>query len=173
MGKHAVNAETFVDKKELVQDWILLTFDIPAKEKSLRGKFLASIYALGAQIHTESVYLMPFSDEAMKWAAKLESAGHAVVWQAHQPDEKKAWEYTIKYDTGLSARCDNIEQRLKIAEDYIVAGKLVVANAMAVKTGKLLQQLSQIASGGYNPPWLMPRIELLVKEWKNIYGGDE
>ena len=163
---------TEAEVKELIQDFVLITYDIPAKAATLRNKFLKAAKAIGAEQHTDSVYLIPYSTEAMALAAELESAGHAIIWQAHQPDQKKALEIMTKYEGSLKTRCNFIEQRLVIAQEYIQAGRLGVAQIMGIKTGKLLQQLAHIAEN-FKPPWLLPKIEELVTKWKGIYEDGE
>ncbi len=154
--------------KELVQDWVLLTYDIPANKAKLRRDFLRAAHSIGAEEHTASVYLIPYSDEAMVWANELESAGHAVVWTAYQQDETKAIEITTKYSAAIKARCDYIEQRIAIAQKHMNEGKLGVAARMGIKTGKLLQQLVNIAKS-FNPTWFQARIEELYNKYKSIY----
>ena len=158
--------------KELIEDYILILYDIPATAKALRYQFLKNARAMGAEEHTASAYMLPFSEQAMELASKLNSAGHAVVFgPAHQPDKVKASEMTVKYTDAIKARCDNIDQRLDIAQSYIAAGRLEMGNKMAIKTGKLLQQLSKIVEN-YNPEWLLPRIVELTAKWKEIYGKE-
>jgi glutathione S-transferase len=159
---------TKAEVKEIIQDFILITYDIPANAKALRKSFLKAAHAIGAEAHTASVYLIPFSEEAMGWANELESAGHAIVWKAHQPDEKKALEITTKYSEAIKARCDYIEQRIAMSQDYVNEGRLKMAMKMGVKTGNLLQQLVQI-SQHFNPEWLKPRIEELFTKLKAVY----
>lgn len=155
--------------KTIVQDWILISYDIPASAKSTRRAFLKAVHALGGEMHTASVYLMPYSEEAMGWANELESAGHAVVWRAQQTDPDKAEAITAKYEAAVKARCDYIEHRLEISQDYIAAGKLKMAEKMAIRTTHLLGQVVKIAKV-FNPPWLQPRIEELYLKMKHMYG---
>lgn len=155
--------------KELIQDFVLITYDIPAKAKKLRRSFLRDAAAMGAEQYTESVYLLPYSEEALKMACELESAGHAVVWTAHMPDEKTALNINIKYEHGIKNRCMLIEQRLVIAQEYIQNGWLKRAQKMGIKTGKLLKELSVIAEN-YKPDWFTERLQELVKNWKEVHG---
>ncbi|MDZ4231067.1 MAG: hypothetical protein U1B77_04540 [Dehalococcoidales bacterium] len=158
--------------KEIVQDFVLVTFDIPAKAAALRRHFLKKAHEIGAVCHTDSVYLMPYSVQAQALANELESAGHAVIWRAHQPDQEKAIEIMAKYETAVKIRCQLIEQRLALANEYIAAGRLKLAQNMGAKTGKLLYQLAQIAEN-WDAPWLKPRLEKLVKDWKAVYSFGE
>ena len=154
--------------KEIVQDFVLITYDIPQKAAALRRHFLKAAHEVGAVCHTASVYLMPYSDKAQALANELESAGHAVIWRAHQPDQVTAGEIMAKYETAVKIRCQLIEQRLALANEHIAAGRLKLAQNMGIKTGKLLMQLAQI-SENWDAPWLPPRLEKLVAQWKGVY----
>lgn len=162
---------TKAEVKEIIQDYVLIVYDIPQDAKKLRAKFLKEAKVMGAEKQTDSSYYLPYSKKAMELANQLESAGHAVVFgPAHQPNKEKALQMTTKYHQHLQARCDYISQRLVICQEYLAQGKLGVAKRMGIKTGKLLAQLTQIAES-FSPDWLKPRIEELVAQWKEIYGG--
>lgn len=157
--------------KEIIEDYVLITYDIPAKAKQLRASFLKEAKAIGAEPDTASVYLIPYGEKAMELASKLESAGHASVWgPAHLPNKEKAMDKTVKYSDHIQIRCQVIEQRLARIQEHILAGRLGVAKKMGVKTGDLLQQLEQIRES-FNPDWFKVEIKKLVFKWKEIYGG--
>ena len=159
-----------VEVKELIQDHVLIVYDIPATAVKLRASFLQQARAAGAEKHTDSCYFMPYSEKAMALAQKLESAGHAVVWgPAHQPDKEKATEMTIRYKDGVTARCSLVEQRLVMGMTLIAQGKLGIARRMGIKTGKLLQQLIGIAET-YQPQWFMEKLQGLVLKWQEVHG---
>ena len=101
-------------------------------------------------------------------ANELESAGHAVVFSAHQHDLTKAIEINVKYSTGIKNRCKVIEQRLVIVQEYIKKGNLLRAQGMAVKTARLLEELHKI-NENYHPGWLKPKIEELLNKMKEVY----
>ena len=159
-----------METKLIQEDWVLLTYDIPAKDKKLRSEFIRDAKKLGAIPHTDSVYLMPFSEKAMQLASELAVTGHAVVWRSKQEDKQKAIEITIKYDTALEMRCVYLEQRLQIGSQHIMAGNLKMALRMGVKTGKLLRELAEI-SETYNPEWLGERIQQIMAKWKEVYSA--
>ena len=154
--------------KELIVDWILCVYDIPATEKKLRRQFIKQALEMGAEQFTESCYMLPFSEKALEMANELESAGHAVVWSAHQHDMTKAVEINVKYATGIKNRCNVISQRLVIVQEYIKAGKLLRAQGMGIKTGKLLTELVKI-NENYKPEWLKPKLEELLSKWKEVH----
>lgn len=157
--------------KEIIQEYILITYDIPAKAKALRRAFLKAAHAIGAESHTDSVYLIPYSAEAIGLANELESAGHAIIWQAYQPDEKKALEITTKYGDAIKARLDYIEQRIAMSQDYVTTGRLKMAMRMGIKTANLLQQLVKI-SHHFNPAWFQPRIAELYEKLQVMFAEE-
>lgn len=158
--------------KEIIQDYVLICYDIPASEGKLRKRFLREAHSIGAIGYTQSVYLIPYSDKAFDLANNLAAKGNAIVFRSNQANEKKALEITVKYEHHLQARCDLIAQRLVIGQEYITAGKLGMAKRVGIKTGRLLQELFTIAET-FSPVWLMPRIAELVIQWKVIYGEQE
>lgn len=153
---------------ELIQDFVLICYDLPATARTLRREFLKAAHAIGAVKHTDSVYLLPYSEKAMAWAGMLESAGHAVVWKAHQPDKGIAIEITANYDKAVQARCDYIQTRINLSQDYIEKGKLKMPIKMLGKTMRLLKEVVQIGQN-FNPPWLNSRIQNLFEQIKTIY----
>ncbi len=163
---------TGAETKELVKDYILILYDIPEKEKKLRAKFLKDAHAMGAEKHTDSVYLLPYSEAAVQLANDLDSAGHAYVFRSQPTKEKQAIEIHTKYNENLKARCDTIEQRIVIAQEYTNAGRIALAVKMGEKTGTLLGQLAKIKEN-YNPPWFEERIQELWSALKGMYDDGE
>jgi hypothetical protein len=161
-------AEAKAEVKELIQDFVLINYDIPATEKKLRREFLKKAAQMGAEQYTESVYLLPFSEKALEMANELESAGHAVVWSAHQHNVETAVKINVKYEQGIIDRCEAISQRLVIVQDYINKGWLRRAQKMGIKTGKLLSELVKI-NENYKPGWLQPKIKELLEKWKEVH----
>jgi len=159
-----------METKFIQEDWVLICYDIPAKDRKLRHEFIRDAKQLGAIGHTDSVYLMPYSEKAMELASELAIKGHAVVWRSKQEDKQKAIEITTSYDAALKVRCDYLLQRLHIGSEHITGGHLKVALKMGVKTGKLVKELAQISSS-YCPKWFDKRIEEIFAKWKEIYSG--
>jgi hypothetical protein len=157
-----------VEVKQLIKDYILLVYDIPANQAKTRYEFLKKAKEIGAMPHTQSCYLLPYSEKAMEMASEVAAVGDAVVWKSTQQDEKKALEITTDYESHIKLRCDRIEQRLAIAQDYMNDGKLGKANLMGIKTGKLLGELAKI-SENFSPAWFVKRLNKLVTDWKKLY----
>ena len=157
--------------KEIIDEYVLLTYDIPAKEGKLRKTFLKQAAAIGAICYTQSCYLLPYSEVSFGLANELAQYGKAVVWISKQKDKDKAADITNKYEEHLHIRCQTIEQRFVLISEYIEIGNLFTANRMLTKTLTLLSQLAKIAET-YNPPWLKPKIEELYKKMAVIYHAD-
>lgn len=160
--------ETEAEVKEIIQNYVLITYDIPAKETKTRSLFLKEARAIGAIGYTQSCYLLPYSEKAFELANKLALIGDAIVWKSRQEDKAKALAITYKYEDHLHLRCDYIRQRLVIGMEHIAAGRLGKANQMGRKTGELLAQLAQIAENFYHE-WLNEELKELVADWKVVY----
>lgn len=157
-----------VEIKQIVDDYLLLTYDLPATQGKLRKRFLKEAMAAGAIAHTQSVYLMPFSAKMQALANDLAATGHAVIWRSKQENAVTAKQITIKYAEHIQARCQLIEQRLVQVNDHIEAGRLGKATRMIKKTHELLDQLENI-SETFNPPWLKPRLDGLYFLMAQVY----
>jgi len=154
--------------KVITQDYVLITYDIPAADSKLRKEVLKTMAAIGAVAYTQSCYLVPFSETSFNLANEISSKGHAVVWVSKQHDEKKALEIQFKYEEHLHIRCATIEQRLYTIKEHIEEGRLNRANRMAEKTHVLIDQLKKI-SLSFNPPWFLPRIAELENLMGQLY----
>jgi hypothetical protein len=157
-----------VEIKEIVDEYVVLNFDISAKNSKLRKHVLKRLAAAGAVMFTQSCYYLPYSADSMTTANEIASDGNVVIWRSKQEDKKKALELTFQYDEHLHIRCTTIEQRLWAIKSHIDEGQLGKANRMAEKTHALLSQLKKI-SLTYNPAWLQPRIAELETMMNQVY----
>jgi hypothetical protein len=155
--------------KQIVQDYVLITYDIAASQGKLRKVILKKLYDMGATSYTQSVYLMPYSEASMALANEIAAGGQAVIWRSKQEDPVQADKITIKYNEHLGDRCNLIQQRLAQIKDHIEAGRLGKATRMILKTNLLLEQLFTI-SKTYNPPWLMPKLAGLKMQLNQVIG---
>ncbi len=59
-------SDTKIKCRDIVDRWLLLTYDIPHNEKGdkARREFLNAATLVGATQHTESVYLLPWTPAA-------------------------------------------------------------------------------------------------------------
>lgn len=163
---------TQAEIKEIIQDYVLICYDIPATAKKQRHDFLKGAHAIGAIGYTESVYLLPDSEKSFELANELATIGNAVVWRATQENLKVAIEITTNYEQHIHARCQHIEMRILWAQEHMAAGRLKMANRMGIKTVRLLRELAEI-NETFNPDWLKPRLDELVEKWKAVHSKKE
>jgi hypothetical protein len=127
--------------RDLVDSFILITFDLPVTEagNKARWEFHKKAAEIGAVCHTESVYLMPDSPEAQSLALKLaKTEGSEVVcWGNAQPLNNIA-EITAGYDKKLKVILREISTRLDKMAGYKQLNQRKRCLQMAVKTDKML-----------------------------------
>jgi hypothetical protein len=157
-----------VEVKEIVQDYILIVYDIPQNSPKMRKVILKRLAEIGGIMHTDSCYLLPYSADAMILANQISTCGDVVVWKSKQEDEHVAKLITMKYEQHLHNRCTVIWQRLEIIADHLKNERLGKAHVMAWKTKKFLDQLKKIAEN-YHTDWLPKEIEALEKSLSEVY----
>jgi ABC-type sugar transport system ATPase subunit len=164
-----------VEVKQLVDEYILICFDIPQSQGKLRKKVLKAIHDIGGQMHTASVYIMPYSDQAMAVAEEIKGLGDVVLWRSKQLDLGKAEALTMNYAEHIVSRCQVISQRFVMIKDYIEQEQFGRATLMIIKTKRLLDQLKKI-NETFSPPWLPVKIaefDSLLGQVMNVgKGGD-
>lgn len=69
------------------KDWILITYDIPKSQDSIRKKTIRTLRKMGALRHTDSVYYLPFNAQAYELAANL--PGKALFGGVFRPQTVK------------------------------------------------------------------------------------
>ena len=136
------------EPKELVDNWILLTYDLPAGKVggAARYQFLKQVPKLGAVMHTSSVYLIPWSEQAEIAALQVTKAGQAFLWTAQVKEEEKQKELTELYDSTIKKRIDDIYDRIKRIKEHQSKGEDRPANRMIKKTGELLEDIVTAAT---------------------------
>ena len=134
--------ETRIRTRPILSNWLLLTYDLPhtpAGDKA-RRRFLAGAEHIGAVQHTQSVYLLPWTDESLKLAAGVAEVGHAYLWTTKMEDREYAREVTRTYDKKIKPRFDQIGERIGRIEGHV--GKHPkTAQKMAVRTQNMLDDL--------------------------------
>lgn len=69
--------------KTIIDDFVLITYDMPAKEEKARKAFLRDARAIGAIMHTQSCYLMPYTPGSFTLANELAAkGGNVIVWRS-------------------------------------------------------------------------------------------
>lgn len=157
-----------VEIKEIVDDYLLLCYDIPASAMKERKQFLRQALSVGALMFTSSVYLLPYSSTSMALAEKLAKVGSAVIWRSKQENPQIAKAITIKYDEHIRERVAYIMARFVSIKMHIEEGRLGIADKMIAKTHDLIEQLKTI-SESYHPIWLDSSISLLEKNLSQVY----
>jgi len=144
-----------VNIRPIVYDWILLTYDLPVAERKTRYNFLKEARLIGAVRHTQSVYLMPYTETAMSLAEEVAGRGKAYVWVS-QVDEAKASLLTAIYDRGMEGKFSEIERRLKRIAQHITNHRRGVARRMIATTGQRLRLLEATLKRRGSP--LLPKV---------------
>ncbi len=138
-----------IEIKEVINEWLLLTYDMPHSEEGdkARREFLQSARAIGAAQQTESVYLIPWTPEAETLALDLSrqvqvmKRGKVIIWTSTPTDKAKAAEITETYDAGLEPLISDIEERLGRIEEHQAKKRYLRAEKMLAKTNRMLENL--------------------------------
>jgi len=105
--------------KKIEENWILVTYDIPASEGALRKKILRRMRGLGAFQYTESVYYLPFTPEGMQTSRKICSGkGYAFTWYSRLPMDE-AEKLTARYINDLAQAIDDLEAKVLDLENLL------------------------------------------------------
>ena len=101
--------------KSFQNDWILITYDLPNTKEGVktRYEFLNKAKWLGAAQHTESVYLLPWTDRASMVALELAKSGKVYLWYTKVGDEQQAISLTETLDASLENRIIDLEKRVE------------------------------------------------------------
>jgi len=136
--------------KEVLHDFILITYDLPTTEEGnkARSRFLDDIRYIGGVMHSESCYLMPSSPESELAAIQLaEKTPSCYIWFSHIKDEVKAKELTREYDKAVKDDIlKEIRERVAKMKKHAEDGKEGVVNRMRKKTEKMLKDAAGIAA---------------------------
>jgi len=129
--------------RELVDDWILITYDIPATEEGniARQKFLKMAPKMGAVMHTKSVYLMPNTNECQLATLELSKIGKVYVWYSRAKDEHDKKELTELYDARIGEMVDDLRDRLARTQKHIKDDKKGISERMMDGNEKLFESI--------------------------------
>lgn len=133
--------------RDICHDWILVTFDIPKNEQGdkIRQKFYNVARRLGAVMHTESCYLLPWCPETGDVLIDIASIGNCFVWLSTISDEEKAKEVTDQYDAGISEYIKEVKERINKMDEHLANNEVHLYNKMLKKTVRLITQLQDVA----------------------------
>lgn len=131
--------------KEIVADWILVTYDLPSTKEGLtrRHDFLRAGKYAGAVQHSESVYYMPMTQVAVEAITKLsEGSGGAVfVWYTKAASESLAQQLTTVYDKQVLEWIEKVGERVPKISEHLAKGHMKMASNMIEKTEEALDVL--------------------------------
>ncbi len=144
-----------INQRELVDEWLLITYDIPVTEegKIARGKFLKTAPRIGAMMHSRSVYLMPNTTQAQLAAVELSATvgGEVYIWTS-KVEGIQAQQITNFYDRKIAEQIDHIEDRIKKHDQLVLNEKYGMADRMKRKSANLYTQLLfAVAQRGASP----------------------
>jgi hypothetical protein len=133
-----------IETREIVDKWLLLTYDLPVSKEGnrARNEFYKQARHLGAVQNTESVYLLPWTTDAEIMAMELADVKSArvIVWTA-QTSEEQSKEITRRYDAGLRPTLKLIEERIDRLEYMMIKGWYKKAEKYTIKTERILLDL--------------------------------
>jgi hypothetical protein len=122
--------------RELVDEWILVTYDLPATDEGNKARqdFLRLAPRIGAIMHTKSVYLMPNTNECQTATVDLAKIGNVFIWTSKPNSEASKKEVTDLYDAKIKAEIKKLEDRTKQIRKNMADKKNGMANRMIEKT---------------------------------------
>jgi hypothetical protein len=137
--------DTKIEAREIVDKWLLMTYDIPVTEEGNKARYQFYLKArhLGATQHTESCYLMPWVPEAELMALDLAKIGKVIVWTAAVTTEAQAAEITQRYDRALMPVLKEISSRIDRITNLIEKEKTGLAQKMVEKTEIMIKDMEQ------------------------------
>jgi hypothetical protein len=144
-----------INPRELVDEWILITYDIPVTEngKEARAKFLKMAPKIGALMHSRSVYLMPNTQQSQLAAVELSKTvgGEVYIWTS-KAGEEQTKQITAFYDSRIETEIEHLEERLDKEAKLTLDEKYGMAERMHRKTFNLFSQLLfAVAQRGASP----------------------
>ena len=133
--------------RDVVPNWLLVTYDIPHNEAGDKARqiFVQEASAIGAIRHTDSVYLMPDSPEARTLALRLAKTegGEVWVWGSAESLNQDA---TARYDQALKPLLKELSERLDKISAYRYTNHQKRVLQMLPKTEKLLADVEGAVS---------------------------
>jgi hypothetical protein len=161
--------------KDVISDWILVTYDLPTTEEGnkARAKFLDAVRYIGGVMHSESCYLLPSSPSSELAAVELaEKTPSCYVWFSSVHSPEKAKELTQEYDKSVADDIlKELNERITKMEKHAEEGKEAVVNRMRKKTQKMLVDAASIATRRGSEK-LARQVEKLKTRYEDIKVAD-
>jgi hypothetical protein len=134
-----------IQTRELVDEWLLITYDIPVSEEGnkARFKFLKLAPTIGAVMHSRSVYLMPNTQQAQLAGVELSKTvgGEVYMWCSKVVGGMSNEDVTRFYDRKINEQIDHIVERMEAENLLITEQKFGMADRMHRKTVNLFNQV--------------------------------
>jgi hypothetical protein len=134
-----------INTRELVDEWILITYDIPVSEEGnkARFQFLKLAPRIGAVMHSRSVYLMPNTHQAQLAGVELSKVvgGEVYMWSSKVVGGMTNEDVTKFYDRKINEQIDHIEERMTQENTLIEEKHEGMADRMHRKTVNLFNQV--------------------------------
>jgi len=124
--------------RDLVDQWILITYDLPVTPEGnkIRHDFLKAAPKMGAVMQNKSVYLMPLTKATQIAALDLSKAngGKVYVWTSVAMDEEINKSLTALYDSRVNETIATIQKRIARIKQHVKDEKYRFAKMMLKKT---------------------------------------
>jgi len=95
---------------EIQRDWVLITYDIPARMDTTRKRVIRALRNMGALRHTDSVYYLPVSEKAIQLAETL--PGEVYVWRSSLTSDTQAKRLTQEYYNKIIEGVKKLHERI-------------------------------------------------------------
>lgn len=166
--------DTEIQIKDVVSDWLLITYDLPNTEEGNKARFafLKQAKQIGATRHTDSVYLMPWTPTAEGLALQLSRAqgGDVVLWTSRTLEEDQNRVITAMYDASLTPQLKELSERIDRIWENKTHNREKTAQKMIPKTTRMLNNLEEaIRRRGSQTLWI--RIELIAERFRKVVNG--
>lgn len=156
--------------RDVCENWLLLTYDLPNTEEGnkLRSEFLRTAKRMGAVQHTESVYLLPWTQQAELLAMEIAKIGNAFIWTSHPQDPGQAAEITEDYDNKIvEGILSDISDRLEKMEESAGLGNSRSFHRMVEKTEDMITE-ARIIARRRGSKHLINVIDAMEKRYREI-----
>lgn len=129
---------------EIQRDWVLITYDIPAKMDATRKRVIRALRNMGALKHTDSVYYLPASKKAIQLAETL--PGEVYVWRSSLTSDTQAKRITQEYCNKIVEGINKLHERIHNLEENLPILSLEAKKQRLNYTIKLFNSLKAAAN---------------------------
>ena len=122
--------------------WAFAFFDLGSKETARRVRLHRNLKKVGAAIHSQSVYCMPYSDSSFNQLKDLDQGMFVVKADV---DEVQLDELVSAYDTFISGLMSEIHQKMEDLEDAKASSTDMVSRRSYTKRlNKMYERLDHL-----------------------------